>query len=612
MPPPVEQDGDKKQPRPFTKPTRGGLVSAESPYTEQSYKSPYVPSNNGPSVRDSVPARERFETSSSLPNGQQPAARGPFGGVEPAFDVTINSALHSPKLQSKQFPVYQSAGPPSQRPSAPLVPYQVQRSPQFQAQRSAQSALSSFSQHRQPGPSYPTQRPAPSTVSGHGHDFPQPQIQHQYYEPQPQMVPFNSPVQQFARSHSSPHFQSQSHRASHIPGQKPYYSSHMEVATPNYSHTQQQASSQPILYSAESSVYPASSPSPTPSTGGPSRRGRPPGSGKAIKPSKLAIEVHSSPVSKRRGRPTRNAAENPPVDSMSKSEGSSLKRRGRPFKSAETAAKAKAKSNGESVARRRGRPMKSSDQVDIPIPMAEYVPFLCEWRGCKAELHNLETLKRHIHAIHGSKNVEGVRFCAWAKCGIDAKGEVGVDSEPPIMGGREIAFKSRKEWKNHIEKSHLIPFSWHMGDGPKATVLDIKPPPTVDPWLLDKHGKQVTPSVENLTIESGVAKINNQKRWAKEKRKLELAMESESTGTYMKTEAQIVQEEEMTGTGSGEGEAELEVGISTGDDIEEEDAVNRGDEQDMGLGNEERGQDTVGVEGEEDDTGSDEMLLDQD
>lgn len=126
----------------------------------------------------------------------------------------------------------------------------------------------------------------------------------------------------------------------------------------------------------------------------------------------------------------------------------------------------------------------------------------------------------------------------------------------------------------------------------------------IDPWLLDKDGRQVTPSIENQTIEAGIARVNNLKRWNKEMKKLNLSMNSEApTGSFMKTQAQIVQEENAeedtgTGTGSGEGEGEGEAGGSTGDDMDDNDADNDQGEMDDGkqverrLGSESRGGDS--------------------
>ncbi|WZH48134.1 uncharacterized protein QYS62_009300 [Fusarium acuminatum] len=152
--------------------------------------------------------------------------------------------------------------------------------------------------------------------------------------------------------------------------------------------------------------------------------------------------------------------------------------------------------------KRRGRPPK------LPSPPPEtiyynvdapFFPFLCEWRDCKAELHNLDTLRRHVYIVHG----ESVR-CLWGKC-----------------GHREDSaeFEDDEGFKEHVEEAHLVPFSWHVGDGPnnfrdrnspKKGVLEEDEIPD---YLKDEHGNQVTPSIRYQQEEDIFT-------WKKNRRKL--------------------------------------------------------------------------------------------
>ncbi|WKT49866.1 AT hook, DNA-binding motif [Fusarium oxysporum f. sp. vasinfectum] len=133
--------------------------------------------------------------------------------------------------------------------------------------------------------------------------------------------------------------------------------------------------------------------------------------------------------------------------------------------------------------KRRGRPPKQPSpppetiyyQVDAPI-----FPFLCEWRDCKAELHNLETLRRHVYIIHGD----------------DFETDVG--------------------FKEHIEEAHLVPLSWHCGDGFNNNLGERSLPNTaedVPDYLKDEHGNQVTPSIRDQQEEDLFT-------WRKNRRKL--------------------------------------------------------------------------------------------
>lgn len=104
-----------------------------------------------------------------------------------------------------------------------------------------------------------------------------------------------------------------------------------------------------------------------------------------------------------------------------------------------------------------------------PTPKPEFVPFLCEWKYCTAELQNLETLRAHIFMVHGTKIGDSIP-CLWAKCGkIELSAAETSD---------QSFFPTREQWQNHVNRAHLVPFSWHMGDGPKGTSLGIPPLPT--------------------------------------------------------------------------------------------------------------------------------------
>lgn len=159
-----------------------------------------------------------------------------------------------------------------------------------------------------------------------------------------------------------------------------------------------------------------------------------------------------------------------------------------------------------------------------PAPRAVYeklepkfVPFLCEWAGCRAELHNAATLRKHVAVVHGgggrssSSETEKratILTCRWGKCG---KGQL-----PPPR------FETREELEAHVERRHLVPFVWHMGDGCTnrggygATSLSgdegtrkgmrqgkgLDGARSVPAYLLDAEGNQVTPSVEGQKVES--------------------------------------------------------------------------------------------------------------
>ncbi|KAG4417276.1 hypothetical protein IFR04_009566 [Cadophora malorum] len=230
------------------------------------------------------------------------------------------------------------------------------------------------------------------------------------------------------------------------------------------------------------------------------RRGRPPKGAKANKADALP---------KKRGRPSSNKPRAEPTP----------KKRGRPFKTVESELKAKprASSSGTSTPtyKKKGRPFKVRHQPFIPQPEPIFNRFLCEWKGCQAELQNMETLRLHLHIVH-QKREKGKLPCLWAKCGAQKVVE-GEDGDKTVVDDHPV-FSSKEEWKDHLEVKHLIPFSWYMGDGPKATDLSGTPKGTINPlWLNDSHGNQVTPSIKGQPLEEGRASILNKKRFRKMK-----------------------------------------------------------------------------------------------
>ncbi|KAF7545972.1 hypothetical protein G7Z17_g8763 [Cylindrodendrum hubeiense] len=152
--------------------------------------------------------------------------------------------------------------------------------------------------------------------------------------------------------------------------------------------------------------------------------------------------------------------------------------------------------------KRRGRPPKAPSPQPREIYCklnTPFIAFLCEWHGCKAELHNLDTLRRHVYVVHGGKSG---RSCLWGKCGR---------KKPPP------AFDHPEGFKTHMEEAHLVPFAWHVGDGPNNSSglkaeekMDVED--EIPDYLKDRDGKQVTPSVKNQQLEDFVTWKNNRRR----------------------------------------------------------------------------------------------------
>ncbi|KAH6897460.1 hypothetical protein B0T10DRAFT_476886 [Thelonectria olida] len=146
--------------------------------------------------------------------------------------------------------------------------------------------------------------------------------------------------------------------------------------------------------------------------------------------------------------------------------------------------------------KRRGRPPKAPSPQPEELYRklkAPFIAFLCEWQGCKAELHNLDTLRRHVYIVHGYDAT-----CGWASC---------AKKDAPR------SFDNDEEFKAHIEEAHLVPFAWHVGDGPQnSSGADAKQEEDIPDFLKDESGHQVTPSIKNQQVEDLFTWRNNRRR----------------------------------------------------------------------------------------------------
>jgi hypothetical protein len=124
--------------------------------------------------------------------------------------------------------------------------------------------------------------------------------------------------------------------------------------------------------------------------------------------------------------------------------------------------------------KKRGRPFKyplEPEQIlHVVPPEPKFIPFICEWKNCPAELHNLDTLRAHLYTVHLKKQPSsGPQVCLWKKCCQDhevADAETGTSK----FVEKGVEFETKEEWQNHVKVAHLDPIAWHQGDGPKAAL----------------------------------------------------------------------------------------------------------------------------------------------
>jgi len=126
-------------------------------------------------------------------------------------------------------------------------------------------------------------------------------------------------------------------------------------------------------------------------------------------------------------------------------------------------------------------------------PEPEYQVYKCEWKDCGAELHNLATLRKHLHKLH-CKPDDALQYkCMWSDCGKVVE-EINGRTTTRIT---RPTFWFVDGWKQHVGKAHLEPIAWRLGDGPTSGVSEPSEAEAElsEAYLSDAQGRLVTPRV---------------------------------------------------------------------------------------------------------------------
>ena len=91
-----------------------------------------------------------------------------------------------------------------------------------------------------------------------------------------------------------------------------------------------------------------------------------------------------------------------------------------------------------------------SNGMDSAAP--SYTMYPCHWENCPAELHNLETLKKHVRKHR--RAVDGVYRCLWVDC-WDSSKPLSDNTQNEDRENKRLNFKTDVEWVEHVESSHL-------------------------------------------------------------------------------------------------------------------------------------------------------------
>jgi hypothetical protein len=81
----------------------------------------------------------------------------------------------------------------------------------------------------------------------------------------------------------------------------------------------------------------------------------------------------------------------------------------------------------------------------------KYQVYKCHWTDCDAQLHSLDVLKKHVLKVHGKSDEENQYPCLWRGC-----------------ADNDTTFEDIPTWLGHVDKEHLQPVAWQLGDGPRG------------------------------------------------------------------------------------------------------------------------------------------------
>ena len=123
---------------------------------------------------------------------------------------------------------------------------------------------------------------------------------------------------------------------------------------------------------------------------------------------------------------------------------------------------------------RRGRPKKDPMIGSEGHPLSpEFKIFKCQWEECPAELHNLETLRKHV-GKHRRMYSKGPYPCRWANC---------TRSKDSSSNGGNLVLKTDVEWDEHMAEKHVGAAAWESGDGAidaKDELRSVQPHPMIN------------------------------------------------------------------------------------------------------------------------------------
>lgn len=137
------------------------------------------------------------------------------------------------------------------------------------------------------------------------------------------------------------------------------------------------------------------------------------------------------------------------------------------------------KEKGTPVSKKAAKPARPSAKKKQEETVTEMRPsgfkvFKCRWKLCPAELHNFETLHRHVIKAHCKLASYGGYPCHWVGCSRSPTKEMKNAAAANRGPGKVIAsriiwdFDTPQQWETHVLGSHLEGVKHEIGVGPSV------------------------------------------------------------------------------------------------------------------------------------------------
>lgn len=133
---------------------------------------------------------------------------------------------------------------------------------------------------------------------------------------------------------------------------------------------------------------------------------------------------------------------------------------------------------------------KHSKPAPFPEPDPQFPVFECRFRGCRAQLHNLDTMKKHVLKVHGVPNRFNKYECNWMHCRADREDASGKGKRP---ADNPPMFDTIQDWTNHLQVTHFLDLARALGDGPRGGLSDQYDSEASEAYMSDATGRIITP-----------------------------------------------------------------------------------------------------------------------